>query len=329
MNSNIQGYNIKLPIIPDAIQVMSKNPSAIKFTNKNEFDDFLKKQKYFNASYSHCYYSKEDYELSKKGDSRFMEKNTGVSESNRGCVLKKDSGDLVAIWDEKNQIGYIVPSTLQETTQKEEYTAKDLMYELEMYERERTKEEKISRLSNIEYVAKKFIGNEKNKINKDMKITLSEVKQIIKEEVDRYKKIKLLEAKKASIEKELNEFIKEIEEDEVGEGVGMSLTNKKGMSAKPNAPYLKYEEEMGEGVKKGKEKNEINYKGKTITKLFPSGYYEFRSDKEGKFLKFDDLKMAKKAIDKESGVEEGIEISKTIERGENKKPETPHKKERY
>jgi hypothetical protein len=39
--------------------------------------------------------------------------------------------------------------------------------------------------------------------------------------------------------------------------------------------------------------------------------------------------MAKKAIDKESGVEEGIEISKTIERGENKKPETPHKKERY
>ena len=81
-----------------------------------------------------------------------------------------------------------------------------------------------------------------------MKVTLSEIKQIIKEEVDRYKKIKLLEAKKASVEKELEEFLKEIEEGEFEEGIGMSLTNKKGTNAKPSAPYFKSEEEMEEGI---------------------------------------------------------------------------------
>jgi len=85
---------------------------------------------------------------------------------------------------------------------------------------------------------------QENKKTKNMKITLSEVKQIIKEEVDRYKKIKLLEAKKASIEEELDEFLKEIEEEDVKEGIGMSLTNKKGINAKPNAPYFKPEEGM-------------------------------------------------------------------------------------
>lgn len=81
-----------------------------------------------------------------------------------------------------------------------------------------------------------------------MKIKLSEVKQIIKEEVDRYRKIQLLEAKKKSIEKELQEFLKEIEEEEVEEGIGLSLTNKKGMNVKPEAGHLKHEEEVEEGI---------------------------------------------------------------------------------
>jgi len=81
-----------------------------------------------------------------------------------------------------------------------------------------------------------------------MKIKLSEIKQIIKEEVDRYKKIQILETKKKSIEKELQEFLKEIEEEEVGEGIGMSLTNKKGINAKPSSKHLKHEEEMEEGI---------------------------------------------------------------------------------
>lgn len=45
------------------------------------------------------------------------------------------------------------------------------------------------------------------------------------------------------------------------------------------------------------ETQEIEYKGVTITRLFPSGYYEVRI--KGKFLKFDRLGDAKKAIDAE------------------------------
>jgi hypothetical protein len=88
-----------------------------------------------------------------------------------------------------------------------------------------------------------------------MKITLSEVKQIIKEEVDRFKKIQLLESKKKSIEKELNEFLKEIEEEDEcwtgmeEEGISDSLTNKKGKNAKPNVKHLENaEEEMEESI---------------------------------------------------------------------------------
>lgn len=44
---------------------------------------------------------------------------------------------------------------------------------------------------------------------------------------------------------------------------------------------------------------EITYKGKTITKLFPSGYYEFYCDKEGRFLKFDNFSDVKRVIDDE------------------------------
>src|SRR3990167_7456963 len=46
-------------------------------------------------------------------------------------------------------------------------------------------------------------------------------------------------------------------------------------------------------------KNEIKYKGKLITKLFPSGYYEVYSDIQGRFVKFDDLENAKSLIDSE------------------------------
>jgi hypothetical protein len=42
---------------------------------------------------------------------------------------------------------------------------------------------------------------------------------------------------------------------------------------------------------------EIKYKGKTIKKLHPSGHFEFYSDNDKRFLKFDDLESAKKKID--------------------------------
>jgi hypothetical protein len=153
-----------------------------------------------------------------------------------------------------------------------------------------------------------------------MKIKLSEVKQIIKEEVGRYKKIQLLEAKKASIEQELQEFLREIEEGEYcEEGIGISLTNKKGMNVKSSVENLK-EENSG---------NEIVHNGKLITKLTPSGMYEFYSDEKGRFLKFDNLNAAKNAIDTENSLGENIMTSKFNQRGQNKKPETPHKKGRY
>ncbi|MFA5067971.1 MAG: hypothetical protein WC466_08085 [Candidatus Izemoplasmatales bacterium] len=56
---------------------------------------------------------------------------------------------------------------------------------------------------------------------------------------------------------------------------------------------------------------EIIYKGKTITKLFPSGFYEFYSEEEKRFLKFDNLINAKKQIDKEMK-KEGVSRAKKL-----------------
>jgi len=39
------------------------------------------------------------------------------------------------------------------------------------------------------------------------------------------------------------------------------------------------------------------YRGKGITRLFPSGYYEVYSDEQGRFLKFDEIGAAKALID--------------------------------
>lgn len=50
---------------------------------------------------------------------------------------------------------------------------------------------------------------------------------------------------------------------------------------------------------------EIKYKGKVITILFPSGYYQVYSDKEERFLKFDELDDAKALIDSEEGMKRG------------------------
>jgi hypothetical protein len=67
--------------------------------------------------------------------------------------------------------------------------------------------------------------------------------------------------------------------------------------------YLKNDDEDGELNELQGESNLIMYKGKGITRLMPSGYYEYYSDKEGRFLKFDDLDDCKASIDAE--IEEG------------------------
>lgn len=159
-----------------------------------------------------------------------------------------------------------------------------------------------------------------------MKIKLSEVKQIIKEEVDRYKKIQLLETKKKSIEKELKEFLKEIEEEEVEEGVEHNPK--------------KYNEEISKLAKQLEDfqiKWSVNFGKMTVDALiekvrhnYNKGYKEVE---EGIGMSLTNKKGINSKPEaghlKEEEMEEGIGISKMIEKGQNKKPETPHKKERY
>lgn len=91
------------PIIPDAISVISSHPEAIEFTDKDTFDSFLEKQKYFSASYSHCFYSVEEME-------EFRRTFTPV---NSDCVILRETGRLlVAVWDAVNGIGYIIPANV-------------------------------------------------------------------------------------------------------------------------------------------------------------------------------------------------------------------------
>lgn len=59
---------------------------------------------------------------------------------------------------------------------------------------------------------------------------------------------------------------------------------------------------------------EINYKGITITKLHPSGMYEFYCDSEKRFLKFDDLQNAKDKIDKEKTMDLKEYINKEVKK---------------
>lgn len=107
----VSSATIDKPIIPDAINALSKEPNAVKFNDKANFDNFLKEQKYFSPSYSHCYYSIEDLEASYRGESEWRDGSKGISEADKGCVMLFETGrELVAIWDERNRVGYIVPS---------------------------------------------------------------------------------------------------------------------------------------------------------------------------------------------------------------------------
>ena len=100
-------------IIPNAMADIAKNSNAIKFTDKKEFETFLDKQRYFSLSATHCFYSEADHQLSRNGDKRFRDGYTGISEADRGCVLNFDCGTLVAVWNENESLGYIVPSKNQ------------------------------------------------------------------------------------------------------------------------------------------------------------------------------------------------------------------------
>jgi hypothetical protein len=97
---------ISEPIIPDALMIISNNPNAIRFNNKEEYDEFASVQKYFSASHSHCFYSMENKEYFHKNGSHYADSDEGLSD-----VLFNTGRDIVQVWDNKNQIGYVVPGT--------------------------------------------------------------------------------------------------------------------------------------------------------------------------------------------------------------------------
>ena len=90
------------PIIPNAVDKLKDIHNVITINDKNEFDNLVSQQKYFSASHSHCFYSKDEYETWSK---------THVSSDDAvNSDIIKNCGDLVAVWDNKNKIGYVLPN---------------------------------------------------------------------------------------------------------------------------------------------------------------------------------------------------------------------------
>ncbi len=109
LNENILSnkYNITTinePIIPDAIEVISQNPNAIVFNNKQAFDEFAKQQRYFSASYSHAFYSPEEMQEWSRNGNQHTD-----PDSENSLLLFETGRELVQVWDNKNSIGYIIP----------------------------------------------------------------------------------------------------------------------------------------------------------------------------------------------------------------------------
>jgi hypothetical protein len=104
-NNKYGDLTIKSPIIPDAIQILSKNKNAIKFTNKNEFDNLANKEKYFSASQSHCFYTPNEHQEWLNNGNKYSD-----SDSENSKIVFDTGHRLVQVWDNKNNIGYIVPA---------------------------------------------------------------------------------------------------------------------------------------------------------------------------------------------------------------------------
>lgn len=94
-------YGYKYPLIPDAVNALKKAPS-VKYTNKAKFVADLDARHSFSGSYSHCSYTKEEHDKWSKNGNVYIDKDSENS------ILYKDCGDLVAVWDEKHKIGYIL-----------------------------------------------------------------------------------------------------------------------------------------------------------------------------------------------------------------------------
>ncbi len=85
--------NLDYPIIEDAITILKNETGILEYNDKKYFEDRLKTEKYFNASYSQCHHRNELY---------FAE----------NSILLRNSGNVVAVWDDKQKLGYIYPVNL-------------------------------------------------------------------------------------------------------------------------------------------------------------------------------------------------------------------------
>lgn len=96
---------IEKPIIPDAVTILSKNPNAVKFTDKNSFDRFASQQKYFSASHSHCFYTPKEYDDFSRTGSQYND-----PDSQQSKMVFETGHELVQVWDNKNNVGYVIPN---------------------------------------------------------------------------------------------------------------------------------------------------------------------------------------------------------------------------
>lgn len=93
---------LNMPLIPDAVELI-KRYDPLVVHDIEEFEKMVDEQRYFNASASHCFYSEQEYKEWSKNGCKYQNR-----DSERSVILK-DSRDLVAVWDNKNGTGYIVP----------------------------------------------------------------------------------------------------------------------------------------------------------------------------------------------------------------------------
>jgi len=86
------------PIVPDGVTLMKSNKNSKKFEDRESFIRFLKEQKYFSASYSRCFQDITDLREDR--------------EDKESIMLFETGHELVAIWDDKQKVGYILPADL-------------------------------------------------------------------------------------------------------------------------------------------------------------------------------------------------------------------------
>lgn len=107
LNELFEYPKLKAPLVPDAVEFLKDMEGVITVRTKDEYEKVTGEQKYFSASHSHCFYTQAEYEKWSKKGSKYDDKNSEESD------ILKNVGDLVAVWDNKNKVGYVLPQTNQ------------------------------------------------------------------------------------------------------------------------------------------------------------------------------------------------------------------------